>query len=332
MTNDVHADGKLISTWMREAEQFRSVVANLPGIVYRSECREPWRMFFISDYVESLLGYPPTDFLGEAKLTFGDLLYVDDRDRINALLEEVLLTESSYAIDYRLTKSDGKIAWVEEHGRVIREDDGSPLWLDGVIFDVSRRRVAEDARDRLEAELRHQALHDPLTGLPNRALVLDRVEQLISKAKQPGTGISMLFIDLDDFKHVNDELGHQAGDELLRRVGERLFGSVRATDTIGRVGGDEFIVILEGRSLSKRADDIAKRIKSVLEEPFVLDEFADTPLVVSASIGIVVGGDATARDMLNDADIALYQAKAIAKGSHVVFTPEMRELRQRSKP
>ncbi|MGA8297368.1 MAG: sensor domain-containing diguanylate cyclase, partial [Acidimicrobiales bacterium] len=282
MSNDVHVDKKLISTWMTEAEQFRSVVANVPGIVYRSECREPWRMFFISDYVESLLGFHPREFLGDAKVNFGDLLHPDDHDRITAVLEATLEGESSYVIEYRLIKSDESVAWVEEHGRVIRDDDGSPLYLDGVIFNVARRKAAEDARDRLEAELRHQALHDPLTGLPNRTVVLDRTKQLITDAKQLGSGLSVLFIDLDDFKRINDDLGHRAGDDLLRQVGERLFGALRATDTIGRVGGDEFLVILEDGLSTNRAEDIARRVRDVLAEPFVLDDFPDTPLSVSA--------------------------------------------------
>ena len=328
MDNSVRLDENVISTWMREAQQFRSVVANVPGIVYRSECREPWRMFFVSDYVESLLGYRPSVFLGDATVTFGDLLHPEDHDRITALIEEALEGSSSYSIEYRLKRADGGVAWVEEHGRVIRDDDGSPLWLDGVIFDVSRRKGAEDARDRAEAELRHQALHDPLTGLPNRALLLERATQLITGGGAPSRDVAVLFIDLDDFKRINDELGHRTGDELLRQVAERLFGAVRATDTIGRMGGDEFIVILEGSGVLERAHDIAHRVEAALAEPFVLEGCPDDPLRVSASIGMVLGGGTSADEILNDADIALYQAKAAGKGGHAVFAPGMRELRR----
>jgi diguanylate cyclase (GGDEF)-like protein/PAS domain S-box-containing protein len=331
MMNDIGVEGAPLSTWMLEAEQFRCVVANIPGIVYRSECREPWRMLFISDYVETLLGYGPGDLLGDPKVTFGDLLHPDDRDRINELLEDVLEQQSSYSIEYTLIHAEGSVVWVEEHGRVIREDDGSPLWLDGVIFDVSRRKAAEDARDRAEAELRHQALHDPLTGLPNRALVFDRTKELITSGDRQRSEVALLFIDLDQFKQVNDEFGHQAGDELLRQVAGRLFAAVRSTDIIGRVGGDEFIVILEGPALGKRAVDIAERVNTVLGKPFKLDDFPDVSLSVSASIGVAVGG-ASAEEILHHADIALYQAKATAKGSHVVFTSRMKDLRPRRSP
>lgn len=330
MKNDVGIQDSLISTWMLEAEQFRGVVANVPGIVYRSECRDPWRMLFISDYVETLLGYPPGEFLGAAKVTFGQLLHSDDRGRIDGLLDDILDGQTSYSLEYRLLRVDGSSAWVEEHGRVIRDEDGSPLWLDGIIFDVSRRKAAEDARDRAEAELRHQALHDSLTGLPNRAFVFGRAEQLTADDSRQWSEAAMLFIDLDDFKQVNDEFGHQVGDELLRQVAARLSAAVRATDVIGRVGGDEFVVILEGTALDRRAEDIAQRVKAALDQPFMLDEFPETPLTVSASIGIAVGGS-SAEEVLHNADSALYQAKSTAKGSHVVFTSGVIPLRPRRK-
>jgi diguanylate cyclase (GGDEF)-like protein/PAS domain S-box-containing protein len=318
-------EGKRVSIWEREAEQFRSLVANVPGIVYRSECHEPWRMFFISDYVETLLGYRPRDFLDGGSVTFGDLLHSDDRTRINAILDDVLEgAEPSYSIEYRLVKADGSVIWVQEHGRVIREGDGRPRWLDGVIFDVSQRKAVEEARDRADAELRHQARHDPLTGLPNRSVVLDLVKQVVSSDGMPRTDVAVLFIDLDHFKQVNDELGHQAGDELLQNVAERLFSTVRATDTIGRLGGDEFIVVLEGESVSDRAVDVATRVEQALAQPFVLHDHPDHPLSISASIGIALGGGLFADEILNDADIALYKAKEIARGSHTVFTPGMR--------
>lgn len=331
MKNDVGVQSGLLSTWMLEAEQFRGVVANVPGIVYRSECREPWRMLFISDYVEPLLGYPPNDFLGDAKVTFGDILHPDDRDRIKRVLDEVLDLQSSYSIEYRLLRADGFVVWVEEHGTVIREDDGSPLWLDGVIFDVSRRKAAEDARDLAEAQLRHQALHDPLTGLPNRTLVFDRTKQLLTSDEPAASEVALLFIDLDDFKRVNDEFGHQVGDELLRQVADRLFAAVRATDIIGRVGGDEFLVILEGPSLGDRAEEIARRVSAVLGDPFTLDDCPGVSLDVSASIGVAVGG-VSAEEILHHADIALYEAKATAKGTHVVFKCGMKALRPRKAP
>ncbi len=322
MTDDVQVEAEPAASLMIEAEHFRSVVFNIPGIVYRSECREPWRMVFVSDYVESLLGFAPSLFLREPSMTFGDLLHPDDRNRINALLEEVLEHDASYCFEYRLFRADGGVVSVEEHGRIIRDDAGLPLWLDGVIFDVSRRKAAEDARDRAETELRHRALHDPLTGLPNRAHVLEQTEALVAKRPANDAEIAVLFIDLDDFKRINDEHGHHMGDELLRRVADRLFGAVRSSDTIGRLGGDEFIVVLEGPAVGGRAEETAWRLGEVLAEPFDLGTAGRVH--VSASIGIVISTGATAEQLLDDADLALYRAKAAGRGAHVVFTSEMR--------
>lgn len=315
------SEGERISEWMREAEQFRSVVTNVPGIVYRSECREPWRMFFISDYVETLLGFAPSDFLEGRSLTFGDLLHPEDHDRINALLEEVLGgSDSSYAIEYRLIRSDRNVAWVEEHARVTREEDGRPLWLDGIIFDVARRKAAEDARDRAESDLRHQALHDPLTGLANRALLLDRLEHALVSMDRHTTRPAVIFLDLDYFKSINDASGHSVGDQVLVEVARRLQSLVRPMDTIARLGGDEFILLCEELTdpLAEAAA-VWNRITAHFEEPFVIE---GREIFVGASAGVAPAnaGD-TAEAMVARADQAMYRAKELGRGRAEVYDP-----------
>ena len=144
-------------------------------------------------------------------------------------------------------------------------------------------------------ELSHQALHDTLTGLPNRALVLDRAEQLLARAaRQPGIVAGALYIDIDGFKHVNDNLGHAAGDQLLRIVGKRLQGAVREQDTVGRLGGDEFVVLVEATAEEGSFDALADRLTEVLREPVELDDGRKI-LSVTASIGVAVGQHATPR-------------------------------------
>ena len=304
--------------------QLRSVVADIPGIVYRSECREPWDMYFISDYVETLLGYPAKDFLDNKTMTFGELLHYDDRDLMNQTIDDVLERGSSYSLEYRLIHADGGVRCVSEYGRVIRDPDGTPLWLDGVILDMTRQRVAEEARDRAEALLRHQALHDTLTGLPNRTLFLDRSEQMLLRCRRDSSTAAVLFIDLDDFKAINDSLGHHAGDELLRAVGNRFVNVSRAGDTVGRLGGDEFVVLTEDASPGRGPERLAERLRDVLSKPFHLDGYEEVALTISASIGIATGSRASAQELLRDADVALYRAKAMGKRCHVVFDPEMR--------
>jgi diguanylate cyclase (GGDEF)-like protein len=173
---------------------------------------------------------------------------------------------------------------------------------------------------RLIDQIRHQALHDALTGLPNRALVLDRVEQMVARARRQFKIPSVLFIDLDGFKEINDTLGHSAGDQLLRAVAARLAAVLRRSETIGRLGGDEFVVLTEGDSNGPAPELVAERLLEVLREPFELPE---TTVAVTASIGIAVGDRSWPGELLRDADIALYQAKAAGKNRHVVFAPEM---------
>jgi diguanylate cyclase (GGDEF)-like protein len=172
-------------------------------------------------------------------------------------------------------------------------------------------------------ELSHQTLHDPLTGLANRVLVLDRAEQMIARAtRKPGAAIGALFIDIDGFKQFNDTLGHASGDQLLRVVAERLQGAAREQDTVGRLAGDEFVVLVESSAGDATAELLAKRLTEVLREPVELDDGRGV-LSVTASIGVAVGRYATPDALLRDADLALYSAKAAGKDGHSLFEAGM---------
>jgi diguanylate cyclase (GGDEF)-like protein len=173
------------------------------------------------------------------------------------------------------------------------------------------------------AEIRYQALHDGLTGLPNRALILDRVQQALARARRNDTSVAVMFLDLDGFKGVNDTFGHAVGDQLLRAVGTRLAGVLRGADTVGRLGGDEFVVLLEHASLAAGADEVAERIQAVLTEPFNLETPELLTLHTHASIGIATGLRDSADEFLRDADVAMYEAKATGKNCYVRFAAEM---------
>ncbi len=176
---------------------------------------------------------------------------------------------------------------------------------------------------RLVDEVRHQALHDGLTGLPNRTLVLDRLSQALARASREGTPVAALFIDLDGFKEINDTLGHAAGDRLLVALADRLQVTLRHSDTIGRLGGDEFVVVAEGASLDAGPEAIAERILEVVRPPFELEGFEDTCLTVTTSVGVAVGLRESAGELLRDADIALYHAKERGKNRYALYRPEM---------
>lgn len=202
----------------------------------------------------------------------------------------------------------------------------------------SRGRALRLVREQTQ-ELRHRALHDDLTGLPNRALIMDRIGQMSQRARRNGTAAAVLFIDLDSFKDVNDTYGHAVGDALLCAVAARLTNCLRLTDTAGRLGGDEFVVLVEGTLLSDGGAAIAARLLDALQEPYRLDELPAVTLRVNASIGVAVApsyigagigdsgfrgiatafGDDIGDDLLRRADIALYDAKAAGKGRYAVF-------------
>jgi diguanylate cyclase (GGDEF)-like protein len=180
----------------------------------------------------------------------------------------------------------------------------------------------EAERKRSDDELTFLATHDVLTGLPNRKLILDRTEQLLARARRHATPLAAVFIDLDNFKLINDTLGHRAGDELLCAVTARLQSAVRDTDTLGRLGGDEFVVIADELSLAAGPELIAERLLEALSEPFTLAD-GGTRLKITASVGVAAGVRPSADELLRDADIAMYRAKCNGKDRYVAFASEM---------
>ena len=178
-------------------------------------------------------------------------------------------------------------------------------------------------RKEFEALLAHRALHDPLTGLANRQLILDRADRMLLRSRRDGQPVAAFFVDLDNFKDANDSLGHEAGDRLLQAVASRLVGLLRTSDTVGRLGGDEFVILAEGISLADGPKVIAERIRQVLRPPFYIEGFESLPITVAASVGIAVGDRQSAQELLRDADIALYRAKGAGRDQAVIFQEAM---------
>jgi diguanylate cyclase (GGDEF)-like protein len=195
-------------------------------------------------------------------------------------------------------------------------------------FEAERQRTDEELARR-EEELSFLATHDALTGLPNRTLILDRVEQMLARSRRSQTPVAALFIDLDNFKSINDTLGHGVGDELLRAVTARLGGAVRDADALGRLGGDEFVVISEELSLAAGPELVAERLLNALQQPFKLGPDKQTRLTVTASIGIAAGDHTSADELLRNADIAMYRAKWDGKNRYAVFETGMQDTIQK---
>jgi diguanylate cyclase (GGDEF)-like protein len=190
-----------------------------------------------------------------------------------------------------------------------------------IVLGLGRTRALRLVSERT-GELRYRALHDALTGLPNRVLTMDRIEHLLARCRRARTEGSVLYVDIDEFKNVNDSLGHAAGDALLVAVAARLTSTLREADTIGRMGGDEFIVLIDGGELAIAPELVAERLLDVMRQPFELDDAA-TPLIVNTSIGVASGDRTTAGELLRDADVALYQAKAAGKNRYHTFNPDL---------
>jgi diguanylate cyclase (GGDEF)-like protein len=187
----------------------------------------------------------------------------------------------------------------------------------------SDRQSADEELEHRQRELAFLATHDALTGLPNRTLILDRVEQLMLRARRERTPLAALFIDLDNFKAINDSLGHAAGDELLQAVASRLTAVVRESDAVGRMGGDEFVVIASELSFAAGPELIAERLLEALDQPFKLAGHGQSCLKVTASVGIAAGDRECAEELLRDADVAMYQAKWDGRHRYVLFEAGM---------
>jgi diguanylate cyclase (GGDEF)-like protein/PAS domain S-box-containing protein len=297
-------------------------VTVLPGTPYRHErLDERWIMRSVAPSIESITGYPPSALLGEAGRPYSSIIHPDDLDAVTALFRGALDRREAYAIEYRLVHADGSTRWVQGHGQGVYGLDGVVLHVDGVLFDVTERRSGEE-------RLAHLALHDPLTDLPNRALFQEHLTVAIANAARSHSGGAVLFIDLDDFKLVNDSFGHAVGDELLVMVATRLRESCRAGDVVARQGGDEFLVLVQGAaaeaSPETAAQTVAANLRAALAKPFAV---ANTDLYVTPSIGASLfpaDGD-TAETLLKHADIAMYAAKDGGRDGYRLYQPPKRD-------
>ena len=221
-----------------------------------------------------------------------------------------------FKVEHRIVLRHGMVRWVRSRGRVERDATGEPLRLLGTALDITEQKAAE-------AALLHQALHDPLTGLPNRLLLLDRLSQALHRlARQPWT-VGVIHLDVDRFKVINDSLGHPVGDQLLVALATRLAGLIRPGDTLARIGGDEFVVLCEGLSGQDEAVMVADRICATTAEPL---EWDGGQVVISVSAGIALTASASTMpdSLLHDADAAMHRAKIEGRARSAVFAESMR--------
>jgi diguanylate cyclase (GGDEF)-like protein/PAS domain S-box-containing protein len=274
------------------------------------------RVSYMSPQIETILGYPPEAFMADPEL-WPALIHPADTDRTVAAYNEHWITKRPLRADYRMIARDGSVVWLhdEAHHMAAESTTGRQV-SQGLLVNTTEQK-------RLEERLVHDALHDPLTGLANRVLFRDHVERALAGRRRGRGKLAVLFLDLDDFKVVNDSLGHQAGDRLLVEVGRRLQAAIRARDMAARQGGDEFTILLDRVRGVDEAKATAQRIAAALTKPIALE---GRSIVVNVTIGIALA-DArvlNADDLLAHADAAMYEAKGAGRGGHALFDPSMR--------
>jgi len=296
----------------RSEARFRSLVQNASDVITVIGADATVR--YQSPSTRAVFGHAAEGIGPEPPL---DLIHEDDRPRVLAMARDLQGKRGgTSSIECRVRHRDGR--W--RHVEAIVSNRLHDQAVSGFV--VNTRDITE--RKELERQLTHRALHDPLTSLANRALFGDRLEHAARRSWMHGDSIGVLFLDLDDFKTVNDSLGHGPGDELLEAVAGRLMDCVRTGDTVARLGGDEFAILIEGMEDLLEAGRVAERVFAALETPI---EIGPRPVFVRASIGIATstGGRHTAEELLRNADVAMYTAKAQARGSYTMFEPSMHE-------
>ena len=216
----------------REIERrYRTLVEQLPLVVYVDALDEGSSNIFTSGQIEPLLGYTVEEWRDDSDL-FVRTLHPDDRDRVLEAHARTHRTHDPLSLEYRLVARDGHVAWVRDDGVVVLGDDGEPLYLQGYLLDITAER-------ELQEQLRLQALFDPLTGLANRVFFHEQLEHAVSIRTETEAETAVVFVDLDQFKQINDQYGHSVGDEVLSVLGERMKSVIRAGDSVARLGGDE---------------------------------------------------------------------------------------------
>ena len=300
-------------------ERYGALADRLPAVVFIWEAGVDGCCLYISPSIEEMLGFPQSEWLGQSRL-WQRRVHPDDYERVVQAELDAMLTGTPLSIEYRLLARDGGVVWVRDDSTVVRDPDGrQPGLFYGVFTDVTERK-------RAEAEIEHLAMHDSLTGLPNRSLLLDRLRQTLSRAQRRPSMTAVLFLDIDRFKRINDGLGHSAGDQVLREVAARLTHALRPADTVARFGGDEFCMLCEDLEGVEEARAIADRIAQVLQPPLALE---DGDLNLTASIGIALtegdGADIAADALIRDADAAMYRAKERGRARAELFDATMRQ-------
>ena len=294
----------------RSEERFRFLAENAQDFIFRYRLKDQPGFDYVSPACETIIGYTAEELYGDPRLIFNliEAMHVQ-------MMREGGRAGLHQTWDVEVQRKDGSLIWVEQRLSLITDPAGEIEAVEGIARDVTARKEAEH-------QLSHQALHDSLTGLPNRRLLIDRVEQALARNKRADAHVAVLLLDLDRFKLVNDSWGHSAGDRVLVAVAQRLRDAVRGGDTVARFGGDEFVVVREGVGSAWEASRFGERLVQAVTGELPLN---GEEVYLTASLGIAVGGAGdSAESLLRDADAAMYTAKDRGRGRVELFDAEAR--------
>ena len=308
---NIHLEQRVLQLHRAE-EKLSGVLDSIDNVVW-SISLEGKELLYLNPASERTYGRPVCDFFADGSLWLR-IVHPDDRDRVQACFS-ALTVNDVVTIEYRIVRPDGSERWLEDRARVSNGLDGTPVRIDGVASDISERRLHAE-------QIVYQANHDALTGLPNRSLLTDRIEQALAQARRTDQHLAILFLDLDGFKFVNDSYGHAFGDALLCTIAARLEVVVRETDTIARLGGDEFVILLPNLARTEDAVQVASKVLDAFKVQISLE---GRDLHLGASMGISVfpqDGD-SCELLLQHADVAMYRAKANGRNGFQIYSIEM---------
>lgn len=297
-----------------EAEaRYRGLVEQIPAVVYADRGDET---IYVSPQIRDILGVTPEEYVADAGMWLR-MVHPEDRDWVQAQSEAFLAGEGGDLDDYRMVRPDGGIVWVRDRAYAYRDDAGRVILEHGLLFDVTELKDAE-------ARVTHMAYHDALTGLANRELFQESLLLAVERARRDQTSIAVLYLDLDNFKHLNDTMGHHAGDLLLAGLAERLRASTRDVDLVARQSGDEFLILLADLDPVDASSVVAlvlERVIEALQDPIDLD---GEMFRAHGSIGVSRFPDDShdAETLLRHADAAMYQAKRAEPGSYRYYADE----------
>jgi len=302
----------------KSEDKFRSLVTNIPGVIYRCNSDEKLTMDYMSEAMESICGYPASDFIANGNRTYASIIHPKDQSMVKSKVKQASKRGEPYILEYRIIHKDGSVRWVYDKGQAVLGEDKESRWQDGAMFDIT------ESHDLTE-QLSYQATHDSLTNLINRREFESRLQRVLGTDRDGDSEHALCYLDLDQFKVINDTCGHVAGDELLRQLGDLLHEQVRKRDTLARLGGDEFGVLMEHCSL-QQAQRVANKLRQVIED--FRFAWEDRVFSIGVSIGLVpiTALSVNTIEVLKQADAACYAAKDAGRNRIHTYTEDDSEL------